>query len=135
MHNKLTGVRYWRAALLTPLLVACSEGTEAERLARLHLPPADYVADASRGAALFRNQCANCHGVNAQGSKTGPPLVSPVYRQDHHANLAFHWAVRDGVRQHHWKFGDMPAQKEIDPEQAADIVAWVRLRQREAGIE
>jgi len=124
------------AALLASLLLfACTEGTEAERLARLHLPATDYVANSTRGAALFRSQCANCHGVNAQGSNNGPPLVSPVYRPDHHANMAFHWAVRDGVRQHHWKFGDMPAQKEITPEEAADIVAWVRLRQREAGIQ
>ena len=116
-------------------LVACTEGTEAERLARLHLPPPDYVADSTRGAELFARRCAECHGVNAQGSKNGPPLVSPVYRPEHHANLAFHWAVRDGVRQHHWKFGDMPAQKDVTPEEAADIVGWVRLRQREAGIE
>ena len=130
-------MRHWpRTALfLIPLLAACSQGTEAERLARMHLPPPDYVADPDRGAALFAARCATCHGATAQGSRSGPPLVSPVYRPAHHADLAFHWAVRDGVRQHHWKFGDMPAQANVSPEETADIVAWVRGRQKEAGIE
>ena len=134
MPDNLDGVLQIGALLLLQI-AGCSQGTEAERLARLHLPPPGYVADPVRGAALFAKTCAKCHGANAQGSRNGPPLVSPVYRSEHHANLAFHWAVRDGVRQHHWRFGDMPAQKDVSPEQTADIVGWVRLRQREAGIE
>jgi len=60
--------------------------------------------------------------------------VDPVYRPGHHADLAFHFAVRDGVKQHHWPFGDMPPQPGVTPEQVGHAIACVRALQRQAGI-
>jgi len=102
---------------------------------RAHLPGKDFVADKKQGEKLFSQYCLRCHGEQATGTSQGPPLVDPVYRPAHHADIAFHWAVRDGVRQHHWKFGDMPAIPSLSPQQVGHIIAYVRDRQRRAGIK
>ena len=62
------------------------------------------------------------------------PLLHGYYRPDHHANYAFYMAVKNGVVQHHWEFGNMPAMPQVSPEQAADIIAYVRALQRQAGL-
>jgi mono/diheme cytochrome c family protein len=121
-------------ALATVLLVACDSGDDAERRARLGLPSPDHVADTQRGAALFASHCRDCHGPGARGSDKGPPLLHGYYVPGHHADLAFYSAVRNGVVQHHWKFGDMPAQPQVTPEQAANITAYVRDLQRRQGL-
>lgn len=102
--------------------------------AGLHLPPPGFVPDPGKGAALFRTRCAGCHGRDARGSERGPPLIHEIYRPAHHADIAFHFAVRDGVRRHHWRFGDMPPVPGLGPEDVGHIVAWVRAEQRRAGI-
>ena len=101
----------------------------------LHLPPPDYRGDPLKGQARFQEYCAGCHGSAATGSRQGPPLLDRIYSPSHHADLAFHMAVRDGVRAHHWKFGDMPPVAGITPEATQDIVAWVRKEQRRVGIQ
>jgi hypothetical protein len=62
-------------------------------------------------------------------------LVHPVYRLAHHSDLAFHLAIRNGVQQHHWHFGNMPPVQAMSPEQVEHIIAFVRQEQRRAGIE
>lgn len=79
-------------------------------------------------------RCADCHGEGGRGTDKCPPLVDPVYRPAHHADLAFHFAVRDGVRQHRWHFGDMPAQPDVTPEQVGHLITHVRGLQRQAGF-
>ncbi|WP_349367810.1 c-type cytochrome [Salinarimonas sp.] len=91
-------------------------------------------AEARRGAAAFAAHCAACHGANAAGSESGPPLIHPIYEPSHHADGAFHVAVRSGVRAHHWGFGNMPAQPHVSDAEVADIVAYVREVQRANGI-
>lgn len=119
-------------ALALAALAGCGEGGDGR--SRLHLPGPGFVPDPGQGQALFRAHCAECHGADARGTAKGPPLVHPVYRPSHHADLAFHFAVRDGVRQHHWHFGDMPPVPGLTPEAVGHIVAWVRAEQRRAGI-
>ncbi|NJO35044.1 MAG: cytochrome c [Rhodospirillales bacterium] len=43
-------------------------------------------------------------------------------------------AVKTGVRQHHWRFGDMPPQPRVTEEQVAAIVGFVREVQTANGI-
>lgn len=120
---------------LVLLLAACGQASDTERLARLGLPAADHRADAGRGAEVFSAKCRECHGPAARGSDKGPPLVHGYYVASHHADLAFYRAVKQGVPQHHWEFGDMPPQPDVTPEQAADVIAYVRGLQRRAGLE
>ncbi|NCF11647.1 MAG: c-type cytochrome [Gammaproteobacteria bacterium] len=116
------------------LLAACGQGSDTERLARLGLPPASYQADAGRGAEVYSAKCRDCHGPAARGSDKGPPLVHGYYVASHHADLAFYRAVKQGVVQHHWEFGDMPAQPDVAPERVADIIAYVRGLQAKQGL-
>jgi mono/diheme cytochrome c family protein len=92
-------------------------------------------AEARAGREAFDRLCAGCHGANAAGSQAGPPLVHPIYRPAHHADVAFTLAVQRGVPRHHWRFGDMPP---LPPARAPDIqviVQYIRELQRANGIE
>ncbi len=96
--------------------------------------PSSFSATAQDGKILFDRNCAECHGENAAGSEKGPPLVHKIYEPGHHGDAAFYLAARNGVRAHHWPFGDMPPRPEVsDPEMAA-IVAYVRELQQANGI-
>jgi mono/diheme cytochrome c family protein len=116
------------------LLPACTPETPEERLARLHLPPAGFKGEAVKGEKLFNNTCASCHGVALGGAETGPPLLDDIYRPGHHADLAFYSAVKNGVKQHHWRFGDMPPVAGVGPKDTAHIIAYIRRQQRVIGI-
>lgn len=91
-------------------------------------------ADARTGEAAFAENCAECHGVNAAGTQSGPPLVHKIYEPSHHGDGAFVSAARNGVRAHHWNFGDMPPVDGIDDDKIASIVKYIRELQRHNGI-
>ena len=48
--------------------------------------------------------------------------------------MAFHLAVKNGVKQHHWHFGHMPPVEDLSPEQVEHVIGYVREEQRRAGI-
>ncbi|MCL1627209.1 cytochrome c [Roseibaca sp. V10] len=95
----------------------------------------ELSAPEQKGAALFAQNCATCHGENAAGKDgVGPPLVHIIYEPSHHGDGSFYVAARMGVRAHHWSFGNMPAQPQITDEDVAKIVAYIRALQRANGI-
>ncbi len=96
--------------------------------------PRQLSPQALRGRAVFEAECAACHGATAGGSDRGPPLVHPIYRPAHHADLAFASAIRFGVRQHHWYFGDMPPRPGVADGDIPAVIAYVRELQRANGI-
>jgi mono/diheme cytochrome c family protein len=98
----------------------------------LRIPELSPVA--SEGKAAFDSVCAACHGANATGTDKGPPRLHPVYNPGHHSDEAFYLAALRGARQHHWRFGDMPAQLQVSKEQVATIIQYVREMQRANGI-
>jgi len=88
------------------------------------------------GKRAFDAVCANCNGQNASGRDgMGPPLIHPIYRPGHHGNASFEMAVAQGVRTHHWRFGDMPPQKGLTRADVASIAAYIREIQRANGID
>jgi mono/diheme cytochrome c family protein len=115
------------------LAIGCSggidEGTRAALVAAV--VPAEHRA----GRDLFDVHCAVCHGPAATGTAVGPPLVHPVYRPRHHGDEAFQLAVTQGVRAHHWRYGDMAPVPDLDRDDVASIIRYVRWLQRSAGIE
>ena len=114
-------------------IAALSEGV---LLAEVVLPDA-LSSDAAIGKRVFDAACASCHGANAAGrSGAGPALVHRTYEPSHHADIAFIMAARNGVRAHHWQFGDMPAVEEqlTDPE-IGYVVRYVRELQQANGID
>ena len=78
---------------------------------------------------------AACHGANAAGTEAGPPLVHKIYEPSHHGDYAFEMAVANGVRAHHWRFGDMPPQPAMTKADLQNVIAYVREVQRANGIE
>lgn len=97
--------------------------------------PAAFSDTAKMGEKAFNATCAACHGKNAAGTEVGPPLVHRIYEPSHHADYAFEMAVNNGVRAHHWKFGNMPPQPGVTKADVATIVAYVRELQRANGID
>ena len=99
-------------------------------------PPGGLAPEEQIGKRAFDAVCAECHGPNAAGREgMGPPLVHDYYKPSHHADMAFVMAVQNGVRAHHWTFGDMPAQSGLTGADVKAIIAYVRAVQRANGIE
>ena len=97
------------------------------------VPALSSVARSGRDA--FGRHCAQCHGSDATGSASGPPLVHRVYGPAHHADVAFELAVRRGVVAHHWRFGNMPATPMVTATEVEQITRYVREVQRANGID
>jgi mono/diheme cytochrome c family protein len=94
-------------------------------------PPAELVT----GRDLFDAKCAECHGVGAVGTDKGPPFIHQVYVPSHHGDMSFVLAALQGVRAHHWQFGDMPPVAGITEPEVREIVPYVRWLQAQAGIQ
>ena len=98
-------------------------------------PPATLSAKAQIGETAFNAKCIACHGPGAEGQKgVAPPLVHKIYEPSHHGDMAFVLAAQNGVRSHHWPFGDMPPVEGLTRADVLNIVAYVRELQRENGI-
>jgi mono/diheme cytochrome c family protein len=95
----------------------------------------ELSADARRGEVAFQSHCSACHGENAGGTDKGPPLVDQIYRRAHHSDVAFSRAVNLGVAQHHWLFGAMPPQPELDRVTVDQIIVYIRELQKANGIQ
>ena len=115
--------------IVAVLLQSCELPNPEQVRTNQYLPVKDVTPDISIGKVKFEAYCIRCHGKDAQGSSHGPPLVDEIYNPDHHADQAFRWAVKDGVTQHHWHFGNMPPITKATPEDVAHIIAYVRQLQ------
>lgn len=97
--------------------------------------PVSFSQQEEIGQRAYDAVCATCHGAHAQGRDgIAPPLVHKVYEPGHHGDMAFVLAAKNGVRAHHWKFGNMPAVEDVTQADVMNIVAYVRALQRENGI-
>jgi len=99
---------------------------------KVHVPKLSGIA--THGNIAFDRFCVQCHGENAGGSDQGPPLVHNIYNPGHHADASFYLAVKNGVRAHHWRFGDMPSQGSVSKAELSAIIRYVRELQRANGI-
>ncbi len=89
---------------------------------------------AQQGKVLFETNCAECHGKVGGGTDHGPPFIHDIYNPGHHADLSFVLAARNGVRAHHWPFGNMPPQPQVTEAEVGAIVQYVRELQQANGI-
>ncbi|PSJ44967.1 c-type cytochrome [Zobellella taiwanensis] len=88
----------------------------------------------AQGQATYGEYCASCHGADLRGTPKGPPFIHKVYEPSHHGDEAFYRAAANGVRAHHWRFGDMPPVEGISRDEVSDIIGYVREQQRQNGI-
>ena len=97
--------------------------------------PDGLSQDARIGQRGFEAKCASCHGRNAAGRNgVAPPLVHEIYEPGHHSDHAFVLATQNGVRSHHWRFGNMPPIEGVTPADAGYIATYVRELQEANGI-
>jgi len=97
--------------------------------------PDDLPEEARIGQRVFEAKCAECHGENAAGRNgAGPPLVHRIYEPSHHGDAAFLLAARNGVRAHHWEFGNMPPVDGITKAEIGYVTRYVRELQEANGI-
>lgn len=125
-------MKAWMA--LAMVMAAGAAWAEAP-MAEVQLP-ATLGPEATIGQAVYTAKCAVCHGENAAGrAGTAPPLIHRIYEPSHHGDEAFQRAAAQGVRAHHWRFGDMPPVKGLTRGDVAMIVAYIREVQRANGID
>ncbi|GAB1723325.1 MAG: putative Cytochrome c [Nitrospira sp.] len=129
-------MKAWMAGIGLVALVAAFPACESNATNQDGAKPAAGAtpADVQAGEAKFSANCAACHGVRAVGTKQGPPLVHKIYEPNHHADMAFQRAAENGVRAHHWEFGNMPKIEGVTSADVEQIIRYVRWLQREAGI-
>ncbi len=90
--------------------------------------PLVLPADARKGKDIYDANCRRCHGRNLSGTGKGPALI--LYEKSHHGDGMFLKAVREGVRAHHWKFGDMPPRAKLTDDDVALVIRYVREIQK-----
>ena len=93
------------------------------------------TVEETAGQDLFNANCAACHGPNGTGTEKGPPFLNGIYEANHHGDMAFVIAARQGVRAHHWQFGNMPPVQGVTDEDVLKIVTYIRALQRANGID
>jgi mono/diheme cytochrome c family protein len=134
-------VVYWRMTPaqddpMRPIVSTAMHGADAAAPPR----PADEIvvpklsSPAQMGKIAFDENCAACHGPKASGTENGPPLIHRIYEPSHHADFAFVRAARQGVKAHHWRFGDMAPVEGVTDKQIEWITRYVREVQRANGI-
>ena len=144
-NKKRTGIairlrRIMPAILVTGVLIVGLVGfvwgviAPSSRDATVDVAVPELSAIAAAGKTAFDANCASCHGVGAAGTDKGPPLVHDIYNPGHHNDAAFYRAARAGVPQHHWPFGNMPAQPGLTDQELAVLVRYVRELQEANGI-
>ena len=121
-------VRSWAAATLAAAAVltgtvACG-GSE---------PTA--TVGAARGAEVYAQSCASCHGSDLRGTAMGPSHLSKVYEVGHHGDASFRRAIEQGSSQHHWCFGPMAAVPGLSEQDITSVIAYVRQEQQSRGID
>jgi len=85
----------------------------------------------AKGQLLFEKYCSSCHGLQLIGSDKGPPLLHAFYKPSHHGDKSFYRAALQGVKQHHWNFGDMPPVEGMTPKKMDSLVPYIRYYQQQ----
>lgn len=139
-HHSRTMLRGMAGVLCGLMWVGCSEsgsnslepsgsGSMAQVSAEIVLP-----TEFKDGETKFNAFCSPCHGAQGTGTGQGPPLVHKIYEPSHHADFAFQRAAAQGVKAHHWKFGNMPKIEGVTADDVTQIIGYIRWLQRQAGI-
>ena len=121
------------AAMLAALLAAGTAAAQKGALFPKAVEP-QLTADLGVGKTNYEARCAQCHGKTARGSDRGPTFISRIYHPGHHGDAAFLIAPRQGVRAHHWRFGDMPPVPGVSDAELQSILRYVRAVQRANGV-
>lgn len=106
--------------------------SEDTAIVKVNVPK--FSPRAQKGSQAFAANCAQCHGQHGTGGEKGPPLVHDIYNPGHHGDRSFYLAATRGVPQHHWRFGSMPPQPQVQRHEMTRIIQYVRELQEANGI-
>jgi len=124
-------------AVLALLLGACGEsGGNSAQNGNVVAPRTMDFAQVSQGARLYQQNCARCHGENAEGDASWrqrdadgmfpPPPLNGTGHAWHHPKAILHEVIADGSP---GGMGKMPAwRKELSDEEIDAIIAWFQSR-------
>lgn len=105
------------------LLMGAADGSWLKRVPaadRAKVSPlTDKAAAAEAGAHLYANECARCHGANAEGKGSRPGLVSARVAGATDGELA--WLMKNG---NPWK--GMPAWGSLPDAERWQLVAYLK---------
>jgi len=96
--------------------------------------PAQDPTLVAEGEVLYQANCAACHGSDLRGTAVGPPHLSVIYNPEHHGDGSFALAVINGVKAHHFDFGDMAPVPAVSEDDFTRIIAYIRETQRTEGF-
>jgi mono/diheme cytochrome c family protein len=99
-------------------LVSVFRGAPAAA-ARRQNPYRDQAKAAMAGRKLFHQYCAQCHGNNAEGRGTAPPLRSSVLQRTPDGVL--YWFLKNGKLR-----AGMPSWSGLPPQQRWQIVSFLK---------
>ena len=148
MTGSTTGLRMAAAIIVTCVITAAC-GADASEAGDTSAPEpspaqtAEVTAPTSTAAELvipdggevYQQYCAECHGVDLRGTDKGPSQLSIVYEPNHHGDYAYRVAIREGTREHHWWFGDMPPVEGISDLEIEKVISFIRAEQERLGFE
>ena len=112
-------------------------GAITAALAVLGVACGDDGGDAAggRGEAIYQANCSACHGDDLRGASTGPSLLYDIYGPDELADEEIAAAIREGVEEQRWDFGDMPANGALGDSQIDQIIDHIRTVQSTEGLD
>lgn len=131
----MTGKKLFNISIGTVVFWMLSMSAVQAQTMQIPKPSEGLMPNPALGKKLFAANCASCHGADLKGSDKGPPMLHKIYEPSHHGDVAFQLAAKNGVRAHHWGFGDMKPVSEVTPNDVAHITAFVRAEQRKVGIQ
>ena len=88
-------------------------------VARVQNPYGGEAKAVLAGKKLFRRYCASCHGENAEGRGTAPPLRSSVVQRTPDGVL--YWFLKNGKLR-----AGMPSWSGLPPQQRWQIVSFLK---------
>lgn len=123
------------AAAKTPA-AAKTQGNMHHPIPKITEPPKrEYsFSDVTEGGKLFRENCAACHGQQAQGQQAvaGKPPAPPLNGTGHawhHPKIRLMQTIMQGTVS---KGGNMPSWKDkLSEKQIEQVIAWMQSRWRD----
>src|SRR5205085_12189333 len=87
------------------------------------------VGDTTRGADVFRAQCAACHGADGLGNPAVPPKIPALWGPKSYS-VGASMAREERAASFIWHNMPLGRGKSLTPQQAFDVAAYVNSRPR-----
>ena len=128
----------WMLLMLATIIVASTIMLMGNEKISIKATPTipELTPLAQHGRVVISEKCADCHGVDGTGgSRNGPPMLHPMYRDEIFPDFVFKRSVREGKREKNWRFGPMPAMPDLSDKDIDGVIAFVREVHTATGVK